>query len=52
MHSKRYNVGIMIDDKEEEVMEELFQSFPSIYQIELETSTKDSDFVFVCVHSL
>ena len=52
MHSKSDNVKIMINGKEGEVMGELFQSFPSIYQIGLETSMKNSEFLFACVHSL
>ena len=35
-----------------EVIEELFQSLVSRYQIGLETSMKGSDFVFDCVHLL
>ena len=36
--------------KADEVIEELFQSFLSRYQIGLETSMKSSDFIFNCVH--
>ena len=36
----------MINDKPDEVIEELFQSVLSRYQIGLETSTKGSDFIF------
>ena len=52
MHSKSDNVKMMINGKEYEVMEDLFQSFPSIYQIGLETSMKNSEFLFACFHSL
>ena len=52
MHSKRDNVKMMISSKEDEVMEELFQSFPSIFQTGLETSMKNIEFLFACVHSL
>ena len=42
----------MINDKADEVVEELFQSFFSRYQIGLEMWMKGSDFVFDCVHLL
>ena len=45
MHSKSDNVKMMINDKEDEVIE-LFQSLLSRYQIGLETSMKGSDFIF------
>ena len=38
MHSKIDNMEIMIKDKPDEVIEEIFQSFLSIYQIGLKTS--------------
>ena len=38
MHSKSGNIEIMINDKANEVIEELFQSLHSRYQIGLETS--------------
>ena len=40
MHSKIDNIEIMINDKPEEVIEELFQSLLSIYQIGLKTSMR------------
>ena len=43
------NIKIMINDKAEEVITELFQSLLSRYQIGLETSMKGSEFVFDCV---
>ena len=52
MHSKSDNVEIMINEKLHEVVEELFQSRLSRYQIGLETSMKGSDFIFDCVHLL
>ena len=52
MHSKNNNVEIMINDKADEVIEELFQSPFSRYQIGLETSIKGSDFIFDCVNLL
>ena len=45
MHSKSDNVKMMINDKEDEVIE-LFQSLLSRHQIGLETSMKGSDFIF------
>ena len=50
MHSKSNNIEIMINDKADEVIEELFQSLLSRYRIGLETSMKGSDFIFDCVH--
>ena len=52
MHSKRDNIEIMITDKADEVIEELFESLLNRYQIELETSMRGSDFIFHCVHLL
>ena len=48
MHSKSENVKIMMNDKEDKVIEERFQSL----QIGLETSRKGSDFLIDCVHLL
>ena len=39
-HSKSDSIEIMINDKADEVIEELFQSILSRYQTELETSMK------------
>ena len=50
MHLKSDNIETIINDKADGVVEEHFQSLLSKYQIELETSIKDSDFVFNCVH--
>ena len=52
MHSKSDNKEIMIYDKADEVIKELFESHVSRYQIGLETSMKGSDSIFGCVHSL
>ena len=52
MHSKSDNIEIMINDKADEFIEELFQSFLSRYQIRLEISIRGSDFIFDCVHLL
>ena len=40
IHSKNDNIKIMINDKADEVTEELFQSLLSRYQIGLERSIK------------
>ena len=45
-----HNIEIMINDKVDEVIEELFQSLLSSYQIGLQASMKGSDFIFDCVH--
>ena len=42
----------MINDKSDEIIEELFQSLLSRYQIALETSIRGSDFIFDCAHLL
>ena len=42
----------MINDKADEVTEELFQSLLSRYQIGLEASVKGSEFAFDCIHLL
>ena len=52
MHSKSDNIEIMINDKADKVLEELFQSLLSRYQIVLETSMKGSNFIFDSVHLL
>ena len=52
MHAKSDKIEIMINDKADGVIEELFQSLVSRYQIGLETSMRGSDFIFNCVHLL
>ena len=52
MHSKSDKMEIMINDKADEVIEVLFESFVNSYQIGLETSIRGSDFIFDCVHLL
>ena len=52
MHSKSDNTAVTINNKADEVIKEIFQSILSRYQIELEKSTKGSDFIFYCVHLL
>ena len=51
MHSKSDNVEIMINNEENEVIKELFQSSLSGYQSSLET-TKGSSFIFDHVNLL
>ena len=45
MHSK-----IMINDKADEIIEEIYQPLLSRYQTGLKTSIKASDFIFDCVY--
>ena len=52
MHSKSGNIVITINNKADEVIEELFQSPLLRFQIGLETSMRGSDFTFDCVHLL
>ena len=49
MDSNSGNIKMIISDKEDEVIEEHFQSLLCRYQIELETSMKGSSFIFDCV---
>ena len=52
MHSKIDNIEIMINDKADEVIEELFDSHIKKYQIGLEKSIRGTNFIFDCVHLL
>ena len=52
MTSRNDNTESIINDKANEVIEELLQSRPSRYQIGLETSMRGSNIIFDCVHSL
>ena len=52
MHSKSDNTETMINDNADEVIEELFKSFLSRYQIGLETSIQGSNFIFDCFYLL
>ena len=52
MHSKSNNVEVMACDNANEVMEEIFESLHSRYQIGLETLTRGSDFIFDGVNLL
>lgn len=49
MHSESDIVKIMIDNKTDEVIKELFYSFLSRYQIALEESMTGNDVVFDCI---
>ena len=52
MYSKSYNTEIIIRNKADEVIEEIFKSLLSRCQIGLEKSMKGSDFIFDCVYLL
>ena len=52
MYSRSDNIEIVIYNKADKVIEEIFQSLLSRYQIGLETSMKGSDFIFDCVRLL
>ena len=52
MHSKCDNKEIMINDKAEEVVEELFESLINRYQNSLQESMKGSEFFFDYVRLL
>ena len=52
MNSLSDNIEIMINKKADEVIEEIFQSFLSKYQIISETLIKDRHFILDCVHLL
>ena len=49
IHSKSDSREIMINDKADEVIEALFESFLNRYQVGLETSMRGSDFIFVFI---
>ena len=52
MYSKSYNTEIINRNKADKVIEEIFKSLLSRYQIGLEKSMKGSDFIFDCVYLL
>ena len=52
MHSKSDNVELIITNKADEVIKQLFHSLLSRYQNRLGTSMRSSDFIFDCVHLL
>ena len=50
MHSKSDDIKIVVNDKADEAIEELFNSFFADIKLGLETSTKGSDFGYIdCV---
>ena len=51
MRSKSYNIEIMTNDEEDEIIKELFDSLKNRYQNNLE-SMKGSEFVFDYVYLL
>ena len=52
LHSKSDNMEIMTRNKADEVIDELFESLLSRYQIGSETFIKGGDFIFNCVNLL
>ena len=52
IHSKSYNVEIMVYDKIREVTKELSESLLKRYQIELETSVTVVDSIIDCIHKI
>ena len=52
MHWKSHNTEFTIYDNADEIIETLFDSLLYRYQIGLETLTRGSDFIFICVHFL
>ena len=52
MDSKSNNIEIMTYDKTDKVIKERFEPLVSRYQIGLETSMSDCDFLFDYVHLL
>ena len=52
VHSKSDNIEIIICDKADKVIQDLFESLYSRYQIGLKISMKSSDFIFDCVNLL
>ena len=52
IHSKSYNVEIMVYDKTHEVTKELSESLLKRYQIELETSVTVGDSINDCIHKI
>ena len=52
MHSKSYNIEIMINDEANEGIEELFNSLQNRYQNNLEELMKGNEFVFDYVYCI
>ena len=46
MHSKSYIIEVMTYDNANEVIDKIFESFCSRYQVRLETPLKGNDFIF------
>ena len=47
IYSKSNNLEIVINDKADEVIEELFESLFSRYQVSLETKMNSSNFIWI-----
>ena len=52
MHSKSVNIEIIFNDKADEVIDKLFESFLNRYQMGLDTSVRGRDFIFDCFYLL
>ena len=52
MHSKSDNIELMLYDNANEVVNKVFESLLSRYQIDLETLMRGSDFIFDSVQLL
>ena len=52
IHSKVDNIKIMINDRADDVVEELFEPLRNRYQSYLEKSMKNTEFLFDFVHLL
>ena len=52
MHLRSENIEVITYDNANEVIEEVFESLLSRYQIGLETSMKESNFIFDSVQLL
>ena len=52
MHSKSDNIEVMVYDKADKVIQECFESPLSRYQIGLNTSMRESDFIFDSIYLL
>ena len=51
-HSGKDNIELMINNKEDRIIDKLFQSLLSRYQIGLQKSMKSSDVISDCVNFL
>ena len=50
MHLKSDSIEIMINDKANKVIKKLFESLLNRYKSGLETSMRDSNFIFVFIY--